>query len=96
MNVFEGKLTAEGKRFGIVVSRFNELLTRNLLDGAVDCLVRHGAESENIDVVWVPGSFEIGFVARKLAKAGKIPRPESPWCYSEGGRLPISNMLPDR
>lgn len=71
MNVFEGKLIAEGKRFGIVVSRFNEFLSKNLLDGALDCLIRHGAVSENIDVVWVPGSFEIGFVARKLANSRK-------------------------
>ncbi|MCM8758925.1 MAG: 6,7-dimethyl-8-ribityllumazine synthase [Candidatus Omnitrophica bacterium] len=71
MNVIEGKLVAEGKRFGIVVSRFNEFLTKNLLDGAIDCLLRHGAASENIDVVWVPGSFEIGFAARKLANSGK-------------------------
>ncbi|MCX7705030.1 MAG: 6,7-dimethyl-8-ribityllumazine synthase [bacterium] len=71
MNILEGKLVAEGKRFGIVVSRFNEFLTKNLLDGAVDCLIRHGAVSQNIDVVWVPGSFEIGFVARKMANSGK-------------------------
>lgn len=71
MNVFEGKLIAEGKRFGIVVSRFNEFLTRNLLEGAIDCLIRHGAVTENIDVVWVPGSFEIGFAARKMANSGK-------------------------
>ncbi|MCM8805835.1 MAG: 6,7-dimethyl-8-ribityllumazine synthase [Candidatus Omnitrophica bacterium] len=67
MKIFEGNLSAEGKRFGIVVSRFNEFLTKNLLEGALDCLKRHGAVEENIDVVWVPGSFEIGFAARKMA-----------------------------
>lgn len=71
MNSFEGKLVAEGKRFGIVVSRFNEFFTKNLLEGAIDCLIRHGASEKDIDVVWVPGSFEIGFAARKMAKSGK-------------------------
>ncbi len=71
MNVIEGKLSAEGKRFGIVVSRFNEFLTKNLLDGAMDCLIRHGASEEKIDVVWVPGSFEICFAAKKMISSGK-------------------------
>ncbi|MCM8764982.1 MAG: 6,7-dimethyl-8-ribityllumazine synthase [Candidatus Omnitrophica bacterium] len=71
MKVFEGKLSAEGKIFGIVVSRFNEFLTRNLLQGAIDCLTRHGASDKDIDVVWVPGAFEIGFAARKMAASGR-------------------------
>jgi len=71
MKIFEGNLSAEGKRFGIVVSRFNEFLTKNLLEGALDCLKRHGAAEENIDIVWVPGSFEIGFAARKMASLKK-------------------------
>ncbi|MCM8815702.1 MAG: 6,7-dimethyl-8-ribityllumazine synthase [Candidatus Omnitrophica bacterium] len=71
MRVFEGSLSAEGKVFGIVVSRFNEFLTKNLLQGAIDCLTRHGAMEKDIDVVWVPGAFEIGFVARKMASSGR-------------------------
>ncbi|MCM8821497.1 MAG: 6,7-dimethyl-8-ribityllumazine synthase [Candidatus Omnitrophica bacterium] len=71
MKVFEGNLSAEGKIFGIVVSRFNEFLTRNLLQGAIDCLTRHGASDKDIDVVWVPGAFEIGFAARKMAASGR-------------------------
>ena len=70
-NVFEGKLTAKGFRFGIIVSRFNEFITAKLLSGAVDVLVRHEAEDENIDVVWVPGAFEIPLVAKKMAESRK-------------------------
>lgn len=63
-----GQLIAEGLRFGIVVSRFNELVTRRLLNGALDALKRHGARDEDITIVWVPGSFEIPLIARKLAE----------------------------
>ena len=55
--VIEGKLNAEGLRFGIVVSRFNEFITGKLLDGALDALRRHGAADEDITIAWVPGSF---------------------------------------
>lgn len=65
--VLEGQLTADGKRFGIVVSRFNDLVTTRLLDGALDCLHRHGAPDEGIEVAWVPGSFELPIAAKKLA-----------------------------
>ena len=71
MKIFEGNLSAEGKRFGIVASRFNEFLTKNLLDGAIDCLKRHGTKDQDIDVIWVPGSFEIGFAARKMSTMKK-------------------------
>ncbi|MCS7254455.1 MAG: 6,7-dimethyl-8-ribityllumazine synthase [Armatimonadota bacterium] len=64
-----GQLIAEGLRFGIVVSRFNELVTRRLLGGALDALKRHGASDEDITIVWVPGSFEIPLIARKLAES---------------------------
>ncbi len=70
MKVFEGRLNAQGKKFAIVVSRFNELICRKLLEGAVDCLVRHGCEKDDIHVAWVPGSFEIPMAAKKMA-AGK-------------------------
>ncbi|MGC9007308.1 MAG: 6,7-dimethyl-8-ribityllumazine synthase, partial [Sulfurihydrogenibium sp.] len=67
----EGKLTAEGIKFAIVVSRFNNLITERLLEGALDCILRHNGSQENIDIVRVPGSFEIPLVAKKLAKSGK-------------------------
>jgi 6,7-dimethyl-8-ribityllumazine synthase len=65
------KLVAEGSKFGVVVSRFNDFLTRQLLAGALDCLQRHGAAEKDITVVWVPGANEIPMAAQKLAKAGK-------------------------
>lgn len=68
---FEGKLIGEGLRFGIVVSRFNEFITNKLLGGAMDGLVRHGVLEENVDVAWVPGSFEIPIVAKRLAQSGR-------------------------
>ncbi len=65
--VTEGLLSAKDRSFAIVVSRFNELISKQLLDGALDCLHRHGAADEKVHVVWVPGSFEIPAVAQKLA-----------------------------
>lgn len=64
-----GQLTAKGRKFAIVVSRFNEFITQELLDGALDCLYRHQADGENVKVVWVPGSFEIPYAARRLAES---------------------------
>jgi 6,7-dimethyl-8-ribityllumazine synthase len=71
MNIVEGKLSAEGLKFGIVVGRFNSFITERLLEGAVDCILRHGGSKENIEIVKVPGSFEIPLTAKKLAKSGK-------------------------
>lgn len=68
---FEGKLVADGLRFGIVVSRFNEFITGKLLEGALDALVRHGAADDHISIAWVPGTFEIPIVAQKMATSGK-------------------------
>jgi 6,7-dimethyl-8-ribityllumazine synthase len=68
---FEGSLIGKGKKFAIAVSRFNEFISKRLLEGAVDALIRHGVEEENIAVVWVPGSFEIPPVAQKLAASKK-------------------------
>ncbi len=68
MRVVEGKLWAEGFRFAIVVSRFNSFITERLLEGALDCLKRHGCREEDIEIVWTPGSFEIPLIAKKLAK----------------------------
>jgi 6,7-dimethyl-8-ribityllumazine synthase len=67
----QGKLKADGKRFAIVASRFNEFITSKLVEGAVDGLVRLGADDKNVTVVWVPGSFEIPAMARKLARSEK-------------------------
>jgi 6,7-dimethyl-8-ribityllumazine synthase len=62
-----GRLTGDGLRIGIAVSRFNELISERLLAGAQDCLRRHGVEDQSVDVVWVPGSFELPLIARELA-----------------------------
>lgn len=70
--VIEGNLNAEGKKFGIVVSRFNEMISKSLLGGAFDCLSRHGANEDEISVVYVPGSFEIPLAAKKLAQSKKF------------------------
>ena len=66
-----GKLIAEGKKFGIVVSRFNNFISEKLLEGAVDALRRHGAKEEEIEIVRVPGSFEIPFAAQIMAESKK-------------------------
>jgi 6,7-dimethyl-8-ribityllumazine synthase len=71
VTVYEGKLSATGKTFGLVISRFNEFITRKLLDGALDCLRRHGAEEERITIAWVPGAFELPLVAKKMAETGR-------------------------
>jgi 6,7-dimethyl-8-ribityllumazine synthase len=68
---YEGKLLADGLRFGIVASRFNELITSRLLSGALDALKRHGAADENIEIAWTPGGFELPMVAHRLAESGK-------------------------
>lgn len=67
-----GKLTAEGRNFGIVVSRFNEFIGKSLLEGALDCLRRHGGEEDRIEVFWVPGSFEIPPLAKKIAESKRF------------------------
>ncbi len=71
MKKIEGKLSAQGKKFALVVSRFNEFISNKLLEGALDCLTRHHCEQDHITTVWTPGSFEIPLVAKKLAKSGK-------------------------
>lgn len=69
--IIQGDLIAKDIKFGIVVSRFNEFISNKLLEGALDCLIRHSAENNNISVVWVPGSFEIPLVAKKMAGSKK-------------------------
>ena len=68
---YEGKLNAAEMRFGLVISRFNDFITRRLLEGAQDALLRHGAKAEDIDIAWVPGSFELPLAVRKMAESGK-------------------------
>lgn len=72
METREGILKAEGIRFGIVASRFNHLLVDRLLEGSIDCIRRHGGSEENIEIVRVPGSWEIPLVAKKLAQRDDI------------------------
>lgn len=71
MTIFEGKLTAKGLKFGIVVSRFNEFISQRLLEGAVDALKRHDASEEDIDIAWVPGAFEVPLAAQEMAQSSR-------------------------
>jgi len=68
---FEGLLLGKGLKFGLVVSRFNEFITKKLLEGAQDALLRHGVNEGDIEIAWTPGSFEIPLVAKKLAQTKK-------------------------
>ncbi|MDD3065285.1 MAG: 6,7-dimethyl-8-ribityllumazine synthase [Endomicrobiaceae bacterium] len=71
MKTINGQLNSSGKKFALVVSRFNEFITNKLVSGCIDMLVRHGAKEEDITAVWVPGAFEIPAVAKKLAESSK-------------------------
>ncbi|WP_160674543.1 6,7-dimethyl-8-ribityllumazine synthase [Clostridium sp. C8-1-8] len=71
MKMYEGKLIAQGLKFGIIVGRFNEFIGGKLLSGALDGLKRHGALESEIEIAWVPGAFEIPLIAKKLAKSNK-------------------------
>jgi len=72
MKIVSGQLKADGKKFAIVASRFNEFITGKLISGAQDMLKRHGASDEDISVYWVPGAFEIPAVAKKIADSKKV------------------------
>jgi len=69
---YEGMLLGKGLKFGLVISRFNEFITKKLLEGAQDALLRHGVNEEDIEIAWVPGSFEIPLVAKKLAQTKRF------------------------
>ncbi len=71
MNVFEGNFSPPGGRFAIVAARFNAMVTEALLAGCRDAFVRHGVPDDQLDVAWVPGSFEVPLMARKLAETGR-------------------------
>ena len=93
---FEGMLLGKGLKFGLVVSRFNEFLTKKLLEGAQDALLRHGVSQEDMEVAWVPGAFEIPLIAKKLAQSkrynaviclGAVVRGETPHFEYIAGQL---------
>lgn len=67
----QGKIVGKGKRFGIVVSRFNEFISSKLLEGALDCLQRHEVDMDQVEIAWVPGSFEIPLTALRMASSNK-------------------------
>ncbi|MDY6839254.1 MAG: 6,7-dimethyl-8-ribityllumazine synthase [Thermodesulfobacteriota bacterium] len=69
--VYEGKISGKGKKFGVIVARFNDFISDRLLSGALDALARHGTADKDIDIVKVPGSFEIPLAAKKMAGKGK-------------------------
>jgi 6,7-dimethyl-8-ribityllumazine synthase len=71
VKVIQGELIARGKKFALIASRFNEFITNRLIDGAVDCLKRHGVKDSDIDLIWSPGSFEIPQIASKLTNKSK-------------------------
>jgi len=72
MKTIEGKLVSKGYKFALIISRFNELISKKLLEGALDCLLRHDVKDKDISVIWVPGAFEIPLVAQKAAQTGKF------------------------
>src|SRR5207245_779160 len=84
-NIIEGTCSAAPYRFGIVVSRFNEFITKRLLASALDCLRRHGAEETQIDVVHCPGAFEIAHVAQELIAGGRHDAVSCLGCVIRGG-----------
>lgn len=71
MTEFRGARAAEGRRFAVVVSRFNESITAKLLAGALECFAASGAEADAVDVAWVPGAFELPIAARRFAESGR-------------------------
>ena len=71
IKTYEGNLQATGLKFGLVAARFNDFFVSHLVDGAVDTIVRHGGKAENIELAWVPGSYEIPFAVKKMLNSGK-------------------------
>ena len=82
---YEGSLIGKGLKFGIVISRFNEIITTRLLNGAKDSLLRHGVSDQDVDVAWTPGSMEIPLVAKRLADTGKYNAVICLGCVIRGG-----------
>jgi 6,7-dimethyl-8-ribityllumazine synthase len=71
MKEYNGNLTAEGLKFGVIVARFNSFITERLLEGSIDCIKRHGGDEDGIEIIRVPGAFEIPLAAQKMAKSKK-------------------------
>jgi 6,7-dimethyl-8-ribityllumazine synthase len=71
VRILEGALVAKGKRFGIVASRFNDFITKKLLESCIDTLIRHGVKDSEVEVAWVPGAFEVPLIAKKMAGSKK-------------------------
>ena len=86
MEIYEGKLVANGIKIGIVVARFNEFITSKLLSGALDGLLRENVKDEDIEIAWVPGAFEIPLTAAIMAKSRKY---DSVICLGEIGRAHV-------
>jgi 6,7-dimethyl-8-ribityllumazine synthase len=84
MKMIEGNLTVKGAKFGIIISRFNSFFTEQLLQGAQDCLERHGAKTDDITVVRVPGAAEIPYAAQRMAKSGKYDAIIALGCVVQG------------
>ena len=83
--VIEGSFVVQGKKFGIVAGRFNELITNKLLGGALDALKRHDVPEDNVTIAWTPGAFEIPLVAQKMAASGKYDAIIAVGCVIRGG-----------
>jgi 6,7-dimethyl-8-ribityllumazine synthase len=83
--VYEGTLLGKGLKFGVVVSRFNEIITNRLLAGARDSFIRHGADEKSIDIAWTPGCLEISLAANKMAKSGLYDAIVCLGCVIRGG-----------
>ena len=86
MNTLEGKLVSQGIKVGIVAARFNEFITSKLISGAMDGLLRHDVKTEDVDVAWVPGAFEIPLIAQKMAESGKY---DAVICLGSRCHLPL-------
>lgn len=84
-NVIEGNFQVSGKKVALVAGRFNAFITKNLVDGAVDTLVRHGLDDSAITLVWAPGAFEIPLVVKKVAASGKYDAVIALGCVIRGG-----------
>ena len=84
-NVIEGTFQVSGKKVALVVGRFNAFITKNLMEGAVDTLVRHGIDDSAITAIWAPGAFEIPLVVKKVAASGKYDAVIALGCVIRGG-----------
>ena len=84
-SIVAGRIIATGLRFAVVVSRFNTFITERLLAGALDALERHGADMDSVEVVWVPGTFDIPLVAQRLAGSGRFQAVICLGCLIRGG-----------